>query len=301
MFVKRLSKFEYHVPISLSEALELLAKYDGKARVFAGGTDILVSMKNREILPEHLINLKGIAELKGIYYDEKEGIKIGALTTLTEIEHSEIVKEKFCVLWDAVRMMASPQIKSLGTIGGNLCGAVPSADTAPPLIALGASVRMVGIHGERSVLVENFFKGPKESALQRNEILTQILIPNPLPTSSGTYLKLMRRNAMDLALVGVAACIRLDLKRKVCTEARIALGAVAPTPIRAMQAEQILIKKKIDEALAGEAGRAAATVCRPISDIRSSLEYRCSMVEVLTKRAVMDAYQRIISKDDLKR
>jgi len=293
MFIKRLPKFEYHVPISVSDALDLLAKHDRKAMVFAGGTDILVSMKKREILPEHLINLKGIVELKGIHYDEKEGIKIGALTTLGEIEHSEIVKDKFCVLWDAVNVMASPQIRSLATIGGNLCGAVPSADTAPPLIAIGASVKIVGIHGERSVLVENFFKGPKESALQRNEILTQILIPNPLPRSSGTYLKLMRRNAMDLALVGVAANIRLDLKRNVCTEARIALGAVAPTPIRAMQAEQVLVNKEIGEALAEEAGKTAATVCRPISDIRCSLEYRCSMVEVLTKRAVMDAYERI--------
>jgi carbon-monoxide dehydrogenase medium subunit len=296
MFIKRLPKFEYHAPTSLSEALDLLAQYDGKAKVFAGGTDLLVSMKKREIIPEHLINLKGIADLKGIHYDPKEGIRIGALVTLREIEHSKIVKDKFCVLWDAINVMASPQIRSLGTIGGNLCGAVPSADTAPPLIALGASVKMVGVHGERSLLVENFFKGPKESVLQRNEILMQVLIPNPLQRSSGTYLKLMRRNAMDLALVGVAAYLRLNPGNSVCSEARIALGAVAPTPIRAVEAEQVLINREIGEALAEEAGRAASTVCRPISDIRSSLEYRCSMVEVLTKRAVMEAYKRISQK-----
>ena len=293
MFIKRLPKFEYHMPTSLSEALKLLAKYDGKAKVFAGGTDLLVSMKKRETTPEHLINLKEIAELKGIQYDPKGGIRIGALVTLEEIRHSEIVKDKFCVLWDAVNVMASPQVRSLGTIGGNLCGAVPSADTAPPLIALGASMKMARGRGERSVAVENFFKGPKESVLQRKEILTQILIPNPLQRSSGTYLKLMRRNAMDLALVGVAAYLRLNQRNRVCTEARIALGAVAPTPIRAVEAEQVLINKEIGEALAEEAGRAASTVCRPISDIRSSLEYRCSMVEVLTKRAVMEAYRRI--------
>jgi len=293
MFIKRLPKFEYHMPTSLSEALKLLAKYDGKAKVFAGGTDLLVSMKKRETTPEHLINLKEIAELKGIQYDPKGGIRIGALVTLEEIRHSEIVKDKFCVLWDAVNVMASPQVRSLGTIGGNLCGAVPSADTAPPLIALGASMKMARGRGERSVAVENFFKGPKESVLQRKEILTQILIPNPLQRSSGTYLKLMRRNAMDLALVGVAAYLRLNQRNRVCTEARIALGAVAPTPIRAVEAEQVLINKEIGEALAEEAGRAASTVCRPISDIRSSLEYRCRMVEVLTKRAVMDAYRRI--------
>jgi len=293
MFIKRLPKFEYHMPTSLSEALKLLAKYDGKAKVFAGGTDLLVSMKKREITPEHLINLKGIAELKGIHYDPKEGIRIGALVTLEEIMHSEIVKDKFCVLWDAVNVMASPQVRSLGTIGGNLCGAVPSADTAPPLIALGSSVKMTGVKGERSVAVEGFFKGPKESVLQKHEILTQILISNPPQRSAGTYLKLMRRNAMDLALVGVAAYLRLNSGNRVCAEARIALGAVAPTPIRAVEAERMLIDKEIGEALAEEAGRAASTVCRPISDIRSSLEYRCSMVEVLTKRAVMEAYRRI--------
>jgi len=293
MFIKRLPKFVYHVPKSVSEALDLLTKYGETAKVFAGGTDLLVSMKKREIAPEHLINLKGIAELKGIHHDPREGIRIGALVTLEEIEHSKIVKDKFCVLWDAVNVMASSQVRSLGTIGGNLCSAVPSADTAPPLIALGASVKMVGIHGERSVLVENFFRGPKESVLQRNEILTQILLPNPPQRSSGAYLKLMRRSALDLAIVGVAAFLRLDPNKQICSDARIALGAVAPTPIRAPMAEEILIHKEIDEVLAGVAGKVASMVCRPIDDIRSSLEYRCNMVEVLTKRAVMDAYRRI--------
>jgi CO/xanthine dehydrogenase FAD-binding subunit len=130
MFIKRLPKFEYHAPTSLPEALDLLGKYDGKARVFAGGTDLLVSMKKREVLPEHLISLKGLAELKGIH-DGKEGMKIGALVTLDEIEHSKIIHDKFCALWDAVQVMASPQIRSLGTIGGNLSSAAPSADTAP--------------------------------------------------------------------------------------------------------------------------------------------------------------------------
>jgi len=296
MFIKRLPKFEYHDPTSLSEALELLAKYNGKARVFAGGTDLLTAMKKREILPEHLINLKGIAHLKGIHFDKREGIKIGALVALGELERSKIVKESCCILWDAVNVMGSAQIRTLGTIGGNLCSAVPSADTAPPLIALGASVKMVGINGERSVLVENFFKGPGESILQTNEILTHILIPRPLENSGGIYLKLMRRNAVDLALVGVAAYLRLDSDRKVCREARIALGAVAPTPIRTRKAEEILINKEIDETLAGEAGKFASQEASPISDIRASKTYRSTMVEVLTKKAVMDTYKRIISQ-----
>lgn len=293
MFIRRLPRFEYHSPKSVYEASELLDKYGEKARVFAGGTDLLVSIKKREVVPEHLINLKGIADLKATHFNPREGIRIGALVTLGEIERSKIVKDKFCALWDAVNVMASSQVRTLATIGGNLCSAVPSADTAPPLIVLSASMKLMGANGERSVLVEDFFKGPKESILQRNEILTQILIPNSPEDSSGAYLKLMRRNAMDLALVGVAAHLRLDQKSKVCSEAKIALGAVAPIPMRAPEAEKILLKKKINEGLAAEAGRAASAVCRPISDIRSSLEYRCSMVEVLTKRAVMHAYGRI--------
>jgi len=293
MFIKRLPDFEHHAPASLSEALGLLSRYGERAEVYAGGTDLLVAMKKREKTPEHLIDLKKIEEMKGIYFDEKKGIRIGTLTTLGELERSTLVKEKFSTLWDALTMMASPQIKSLGTIGGNLCSAVPSADTAPPLIALGALVKMVGPSGEREILLENFFRGPKESVLQKNELMKEVFVPQPGDFTSGKYIKLMRREAMDLALVGVAACLTMESHGKICKGARIALGSVAPTPIRALQAEEILINRGIDEARAAEAGKAASVVCRPISDIRSSLAYRCSMVEVLTKRAIMEAYRRI--------
>jgi carbon-monoxide dehydrogenase medium subunit len=293
MFIKRLPKFEYHAPTSLSEALDLLAKYDGKARVFAGGTDLLVSMKKREVLPEHLISLKEIAELRGIHYDEKEGMKIGALVTLREIEHSEMIQDKFCVLWDAVQVMASPQIRSLGTLGGNLCSAAPSADTAPPLIVLGASVEIISTQSKRKVSVENFFKGPGESVLNPDEILTQILIPNPLKKSSGAYFKLMRRAAMDLAQVSVAVCLSFDSEKRICRGARIALGAVGSTPIRVSKAEEILLNKEMSETVGKEAGKIAAQEASPRSSIRASKEYRLEMIEVLTKRAIMAATNRI--------
>ncbi len=293
MFIRRLPKFEYHAPGTLPEALDLMARYGEKAGIFAGGTDLLVAMKKREAVPEHLINLKGIANLKGIRFEEKKGMAVGALTTLAELERSPLIREKAAPLWDAVNVMASPQVRVLGTIGGNLCSAVPSADTAPPLIALGASVKLTGAKGERSVLVEGFFKGPKESVLQKGEILTEIFIPEMPKDASGAYLKLMRRNALDLALVGAAAFLRFDSKRKICKEARIALGAVAPTPIRVPEAEKALVGKEVDESVAAEAGKASSVVCRPISDLRASLEYRCSMVEILTKRAIMEALKRI--------
>ena len=292
MFIKRLPKFEYHAPASLPEALDLLAEYNGKGRVLAGGTDLLVSMKKREVLPEHLISLKGIAELKGIH-DEKEGTKIGALVTLGEIEHSKMIQDKFRVLWDAVQVMASLQVRNLGTIGGNLCSAAPSADTAPPLIVLDASVEIISSRGKRKVLVENFFKGPGESVLIPGEILTRIMIPNPLNKSSGAYLKLMRRAAMDLAQVGVAVCLSLDSEKMICRGARIALGAVGSTPIRALKAEQILLNKELNERVGKEAGKIAAQEANPRSSLRASKEYRREMIEVLTKRAVMAAVNRI--------
>jgi CO/xanthine dehydrogenase FAD-binding subunit len=181
----------------------------------------------------------------------------------------------------------------LGTIGGNLCSAAPSADTAPPLIVLDASVEIISSQDKRKVLVEKFFKGPEESVLKPGEILTQILIPHPLEKSSGAYFKLMRRAAMDLAQVGVAVCLSFDSEKRICRGAKIALGAVGSTPIRALKAEQILLNKEIDETVGKEAGTIAAQEANPRSSIRASKEYRREMIEVLTKRAVMAAYNRI--------
>lgn len=293
MFIRRLPKFKYHAPSTIAEALDQLSHHGAGCKVLAGGTDLLISMKKREAVPEHLINLKGVKELKGITYNKAKGIKIGALTTIGDIERSEVVKEKFRILFDAVKVMAAPQIRNLGTIGGNLCSAVPSADTAPPLIALGASLKLTGINKERTVLVEDFFAEPGKSVLGPDEILTEIFIPDLPKNSGGAYVKLMRRKALDLALVGVGAYLRLDKGKKVCKEARIALGAVAPTPMRAPKAEGILINNGIGEALAAEAGDMASQEASPISDIRASKEYRTEMIRVLTKKAVMEAYKRI--------
>lgn len=293
MFIRRLPKFEYHAPSTIEEALDQISLYGEKGKVIAGGTDLLLSMKKREATPEHLINLKGIEGLKGITYDKAEGLKIGALTTIGDIEREEVVREKFCMLWDAVKVMAAQQVRNLGTIGGNLCSASPSADSATPLIALGASLKLTGSANERVVPVEDFFKGPGKSILKPDEILTEILVPNLPENSGGAYSKLMRRNAMDLAIVGVSAYLRLDENGKTCWEARIALGAVAPTPIRAPTAEAVLRHKDIDDDLVMEASKKASQDAKPIADIRASKEYRTEMIRVLTKRAIMKACDRI--------
>ncbi|MFH1113882.1 MAG: xanthine dehydrogenase family protein subunit M [Pseudomonadota bacterium] len=292
MFIRRLPAFEYHTPSSVGEALDLMEKHGNEGRYIAGGTDLLIAMKKREAVPDHLIALTGVASLKGIVPDDK-GVRIGALTTLAEIERSEIIGKQYLPLRDAVRVMASIQVRNLATIGGNLCSAVPSADSAPPLMALDASVKLVGPEGERTVPLETFFTGPKRSILKNREILTEISIPKPDPASSGCYLKLMRRHAMDLALVGVAACLKLDSDRKVCKEARITLGAVAPTPIRVPEVEAGLVNREINETVAEEAAQIAGMECRPITDLRASLDYRCSAVAVLTKRAVLETLKRI--------
>jgi CO/xanthine dehydrogenase FAD-binding subunit len=293
MFIRRLPRFEYHAPAALSEVMDLLTRFGGKARVFAGGTDLLIAMKRRETVAEHLINLKGLTALKGIERDSRGGIAIGPLVTLEEICRSEMIKKKHPALWDAVNIIASPQIRSLATIGGNICSAMPSADTVPPLMVSGALLKIAGTGGEREVPLGDFFKGPGESVLNGGEILTRILLPEPAEKTAGVYLKLMRRHAMDLAQIGVAVCLSLDSEKRTCREARVALGAVAETPIRAPRAEKILMDKEITSEAAKEAGKVAAEEANPRSSIRASREYRKAMVEVLTKRAVLSACERI--------
>ncbi len=287
MFIRRLPKFTYHVPASVKEAIDLLAAYGTDAKLLAGGTDLLLAMKKRTVTSSHLVNLKAVPGLSGITADAT-GLSIGALTTIADILASSVIKDAYTPLWDAASVMASPQIRTLATIGGNLVSAVPSADMAPPLMVLSARAHITGPAGERICPVEELFAGPSSCSLGPADILTRITIPSP--KGKGAYLKLMRRAALDLALVGVAAYVALD--GKTCTEARIALGAVAPTPMRATGAEAVLTGKAITEELAAQAGKVSGTICRPISDVRTTSDYRCSMVEVLTKRALLAALGR---------
>lgn len=289
MFIKRLPRFEYHAPASVPEALELLSRYGSDAKLLAGGTDLLLAMKKRSVTPSHLINLKTIPDLSGIRAD-REGVTIGPLTTIAEIERSAVIRQSYTALWDAALVMASPQVRTLATIGGNIVSAVPSADTAPPLMVLSAQARITGLGGERSCPVEELFAGPSACALAATDILTGIRIP--ASKGKGTYLKSMRRAALDLALAGVAAYLVFDGGR-ICTDVKIALGAVAPTPIRAAAAEKVVLGKVLTEELSAEAGKVSATICKPISDVRTTEEYRRNLVEVLTKRALLGALNRL--------
>jgi CO/xanthine dehydrogenase FAD-binding subunit len=245
-------------------------------------------LKRREIkAPEYIINLKGIPNLDYIKYDEVGGLRLGALVTIHAVETSPIVQERFGVLFQAAESMASTQVRNRGTIAGNLCNAVPSADTAPALLTLEASLKLTSQKGERIVNIEDFFTGPNETVLTNEEILQEIHVPNLPPHSRERYLKLTPRRSMDLAIVGIAVVVTAE--DGICNDIRIALGAVAPTPIRARRAEDIVRGQKLSDEVIERTARIAAEECRPISDHRASAEYRCDMVEVLTKQAIKQA------------
>ena len=269
----------------MGEALSLLAQYHAEARPLAGGTDLIPQLKRREIsAPRLFVDLKEIPGLDSITYDLKQGLTIGALSTITSVERSPLVGEHYPVLANALRTMACPQVRNRATVTGNLCSAVPSADSAPTLLVLEAMLKLVSQKGERVVPITDFFTGPRETILADDELLTEIHIPSLPPKYKGIYLKLSPRKSMDLAVVGVAGLVVRD--GDVCKDVRIALGAVAPTPIRAQQAESALLGKKLTHQSIEEAARVASTVCSPIDDHRGTAEYRCDMVYVLTRRAL---------------
>ncbi len=284
-------ELKYFTPTSIEQAISLLSEYGEKSRIIAGGTDLLAQMKKEIVLPDVLINVKGIRDLDYIDYDETAGLRIGALTTIAFIENSPLIRSKFSILAQAASMLGSPTIRNQSTVGGNLCNAAPSADTAPALMVLGAKVKIAGVEGEKTVPIEDFSTGPGQTVIKNGEMLTEIQIPN-LPLQHGeTYVKETRRRGADLAVVGVAALVILE--GDILRDVKIALGAVAPTPIRAKKAEEILKGKKLGDKLLEEASQSASRESKPIDDIRGSADYRRKLIIVLTKRAVKQAVEQI--------
>ena len=276
--------FEYFEPSTLPEAVSLLERFNGRACILAGGTDLLVEIKERIRLPDHVINIKKVPGLNHLTYDPDGGLKIGSLATLREVERSSVVIEKYAGLYQAARELGSIQVRNRATVAGNICRASPSADTLPPLIADNATIDTYGPNGERTIPMDNFFTGPGKTVLSSGEILTQITVPSPPPNTGKVYLKLGRRAAMELATVGVAVTLTLDQDR--CRSIGIVLASVAPTPLRATEAEEILVGEPLSEDIMEKAAQAARDQCRPISDVRGSADYRREMVRVLTRRAL---------------
>lgn len=288
IYYRRLPRFNYLAPKTMDEALSLLSQYKGRAKIIAGGTDLVPNMKRREAKAlQYIIDIKGIPNLDYIKYDEGSGLTFGALTTIHAIETSPIIQEEFSVLAQATYSMASTQVRNRGTVAGNICNGAPSADMAPALLTLEAELKLVSHTGERTVDIDDFFIGPSETVITDEELLREIQVPTPPLNSEGVYLKLTPRRSMDLAIVGVAVVVILE--DGICKDIRIALGAVAPTPMRAKRAEDIIKGQRLNDEVTERAARIAAEECRPISDHRASAQYRSEMVKVLTKRAINQA------------
>jgi CO/xanthine dehydrogenase FAD-binding subunit len=276
---------EYLRPTTIKEATSLLAKYKGKARLMAGGTDLLVEKPSGV---EYLIDIDFIP-LKYIKKDS-EGIKIGALSTIRDIETSRLTNEGVCkILAKAACEIGQVNVKNLATVGGNLCS-VPSADFPPVLLVLDAKVKIVGLSGERVVPLDDFFVDVKKTVLKSDELLVEVQVSNQPPNTGSAFLKISRISG-DIALVNVATRITLG-SNQICEDARIALGAVAPTPLRAKGTEELLKGKKMDNGLIQKAAQTASHEIKPISDVRASASYRKEMSKVLVKRALEISLKR---------
>lgn len=283
-------KIEYLMPGTMEEACSLVLKYREQAKIIAGGTDLLVQMKHREVLPRYIINIRGISGQDYITYDENEGLRIGALATVHSLAVSPLIKEKFNVLAQAASQLGSPTVRRMATIGGNLCNAATSADTIPALMVLEAKLKILGADGGRTIPIENFFTGPGQTVLKPDEILAEIQVPNLLPRSGGVYIKRTIRKAMDLAIIGVAVIVTRD--GDTLSDVKIALGTVAPTPIRARKTEELLRGKKLSDDLLQKAGQTALDESSPRDSLRSSADYRRKMIKVLVIRAIKQAMEQ---------
>lgn len=283
---RRLPKFDYVCPKSLSEAWELMKGTKGiDYQVFAGGTDVIPKLKTRKSqAPKCLIDLKGIQELDYIRYDAHAGLTIGALASVHAVAHSCLVREHHPALAIAAGKIGATQIQHRATVAGNICNAAPSADTAPALLALDASVRCASNSGERIISLTNFFIGPLQTALAPGEIVKEILVPSSSAGPRSCYIKLSPRRRLDLAVVGVAAFLRAT--DGMCGDIRIGLGSVGRTPLRAFAAESTLKNSMITEENILFAAEAAAEECWPRDSIRGSAAYRRAMVRVLVSRAI---------------
>ncbi|MBC8359030.1 MAG: xanthine dehydrogenase family protein subunit M [Candidatus Aminicenantes bacterium] len=288
-----LSEIRLHTPQTLNEALELSVKIK-EACFLAGGTDLLVDIKQGLLAAKDIISLQEIKELKGIKKKNKE-IRLGALVTPNDILSDSLINRYIPALADAARSMASTQIRAVATIGGNISSAVPSADLPPPLIAAEASVKLQGLESSRKVSLSEFFRGPRETACKTGELLTFILIPLLPPGTGISYLKFTLREANALAVASVAS--RVTLKDGKINRAAIVLGAVAPTPIMALRASEFLINREPSQSTFEKAALLAKEEGEPISDIRGSIWYRKELISVLTRRTLSEALERAQRKN----
>ena len=286
-------RFDYFEPTSLDEASGLLREGKGARRPLAGGTDIVIQLRRRVARTDGLVNLKRIPELSGWTCELGRGLRLGACTPMRDLETSAAVGERFPSIREALQVVGSLQLRNIASVGGNLCNASPSADTAPPLMALGAAASLWTDESRReTVSVENFFEGPGASVLGAGGLLLAVEVPEPEPLTGDAFERFTPRSAMDIAIASAAAAVTLDAAGQRVRAVRIALGAVAPTPIRALRAEDLVREKEPNPKLLEWAGAAAMEECRPIDDIRGTAAYRKELIRILVQRVLRQAVER---------
>ena len=282
-------RFEYLEPESIEEALAILSRYQGKSKIIAGGTDLMLQMRNKAIRPEYVVDITRIPGLDYITFDDQQGLRLGVLTTIRGLETSVELQRKYPVISQAASQLGSVAIRNVATVGGNLCNALPSAETSQALLALSAQVRIIGPGGERTAPLEGFFTGVGKTLLRPDELLLEILVPESPPHTSGIYIKHSPRGPIDLAIVNITVLMTMEQDHRVCRDAKIVLGAVSPTPLRAKKAENVLKGKRVDGALIDRAAQVASDEANPRrGSIRGSFEYKKEMVKVLTGRAIKE-------------
>ncbi|TEB10478.1 Carbon monoxide dehydrogenase medium chain [Pelotomaculum sp. FP] len=284
------NNFEYLAPQTPGEAFELVGRLGSKARILAGGTDLIVLMKDKVISPEYLIDINNIEEFKGIKYEPGKGMVIGATTKIAEVEYSEIVKEKYYALYCAAGELGSTQVRNMGTIGGNTCNASPSGETPTPLVALGARVVVSSAAGEREMPLENFITSVRRIDLREGEILTRFVLPEPSPKSVSRYAYMGARDSMEIDCVNMAVSFELEDDKKTVKNVRLVMGSVFVRPLVSNAVPEILIGRKFSDELVEKAAEAAQSEAMPITDIRATEEYRREIVGVLARRLLKEAF-----------
>lgn len=284
--------FEYATAATVDEAVSLLAARGEKAKILAGGTDIIVQLREGLREADLVLDIKKIPELMQMHYSPERGLRLGAAVPCYRIYGDKAVATAYPALADAAHIIGGWQIQSRASIGGNLCNSSPAADSIPALIALRATCHIAGPQGTRSLPVEQFCTAPGRNVLSRGEFLVSLELPAPAKGSGSHYLRFIPRNEMDIAVVGCGAWLQLDASRKTIEAARLSLGAVAPTPLFATEASNWLTGKPATEETFAKAGDEAKKIARPISDMRGPAEYRTHLVGVLVKRTLAKAMER---------
>ena len=285
--------FAYIPANTVSEAVTLLDEKGQAARILAGGTDIIVQVREARRDVDWMIDIKSIPEVNVLDYNADTGLTLGAAVECYKIYAVDEICDAYPGLIDATKIIGGTAIQGRAAVGGNLCNASPAADCIPPLIVLNATCVIAGPNGERELPVEQFCTGPGQTALATSEMLVALKIPAPANNSSSFYLRFIPRNEMDIAVVGAGAAVTLDDAKQTIVSARIALAAVAPTPLFAEEASALLAGREVSDAAIDEAAQAAQAIARPISDMRGTAEQRTHLVGVLTRRALNGAIQRI--------